>query len=110
MKPCPRCGRNHVGLCGVPAGVALGFGARVGSSSLRSANPSELKGKPKAIKHSVVFLKDMLRQARMHEKELADVISVLPVELLTDDVMDNLGKVEALILQLNLQIIERESK
>ena len=25
---CPRCGRNHSSLCGIPAGVTKGFGAK----------------------------------------------------------------------------------
>ena len=109
MKTCPRCRRTHGGICGIPAGVTLGFGARVGSMGSSSQSASSIKGKPKQKPKSARFLKGMLVQARQHEKKIADMMKILPVELPEyDDLMNRLAKVEKLILQLNQQIIARE--
>ena len=111
MKQCLRCGRNHSGICGIPPGVTLGFGARVGGVSSSSRTNRPIKGKPRQKPKSVSFLKEMLKQARMHEKETADMLKVVPTELPEyNELLDKLSKIERLILQLNLQIIERESK
>ena len=111
MNQCPRCGRNHSGICGMPAGIGLGFGARIGGISSSSQSNQLIKGRSKQKLKSTSFLKEMLRQARTHEKKIADMMKIIPVELPEyDDLMDSLGKIEKLILQLNRQIIERESK
>lgn len=111
MNQCPHCGRNHTGICGIPAGVTLGFGARVGGASATRRGELSIKGKPKVKRQSVSALKEMLITARGHEKKITDMLKVIPPELPEyDDLMDRLGKLEALILQLNYQIIERESK
>jgi len=108
MNRCPKCQRAHSGICGIPPGVTLGFGARVGGST--RSNPP-IKGKPRVNKLGVLVLKEMLRQARTHEKKIADMLKIIPVELPEYDLLlDRLAKVEALILQLNKQIIERESR
>ena len=108
MKPCPKCHRAHGGICGIPAGVTLGFGARAGSSS-RSTQP--IQGKPKSAKLGTSVLKKLLEEARIWEKDVAHLMTVIPSELPEyDDLLDRLGNLEHLILQLNRQIIERESK
>ena len=110
MKPCPRCGRNHSGICGIPAGVTLGFGARVGGVGSSSRSNQPIKGKPKPAKKGVSVLKKLLEEARIQEKNVAHMMTVIPPELPEfDDLMDRLGKIEKLILQLNQQIIARES-
>ena len=110
MKPCPRCGRNHSGICGIPAGVTLGFGARVGGVGSSSRSNQPIKGKPKSIRKGVNVLKKLLEEARIQEKNVAHMMTVIPPELPEfDDLMDRLGKIERLILQLNQQIIARES-
>ena len=107
MAICQRCGRGHSGICGIPPGVTLGFGARIGSSSSRSNQPGKPRQKPK----SANFLKGMLQEAKAHEKKLNDMLKVTLVNLPEyDDLLDRLGKLEQLILQLNWQIMVRESK
>lgn len=90
--------------------VGLGFGARVGGIHGVKQNDA-IKGKPKQKPKSVRFLKEMLREARTREKNIADMLKVAPKELPEyDDLLDRLAKLEKLILQVNLQIIEQESK
>ena len=106
MRFCPKCHRAHSGICGIPAGVTLGFGARVGGVS---QSEFAVEGKPKPVKKSVNVLKKLLEEARIQEKNVAHMLTVVPHELPEyDDLLDRLGKVEKLILQLNKQIIERE--
>jgi len=111
VEPCKRCGRRHSGICGIPAGVTLGFGARVGGIGSSSRSDQPVRGKPKHKGKSVNVLKEMLGQARAQEKKLSDMLNVIPIELPEyDDLLDRLGKLEALILQLTRQIIERERR
>ena len=110
MRQCPRCGRNHSGICGIPPGVTLGFGARVGGVSRTGQSQFAAKGKPKSARKGVSVLKKLLEEARIQEKNVAHMMTVIPPELPEfDDLMDRLGKIEKLILQLNQQIIARES-
>ena len=92
---CIRCKRFHSGICGIPPGVTLGFGARVGN-----ARQNQIKSK----KESVKTLKDMLAQARVQESELTEKLRFAPI----DSLLDDLSKVESLILQLVRQITVRE--
>ncbi len=110
MKPCKKCGRSHSGVvCGIPAGVTLGFGARVGGIGTSSRSDQPIKGKPRQKPKSVSVLNEMLREARAQEKKIADMIKIIPVKMPEyDQLLDTLGKLEAVILQLNRQIIERE--
>jgi len=56
-------------------------------------------------------LKKLLEEARIHEKNIAHMLTVVVPELPEyDDLLDRLGKIERLILQLNRQIIERERR
>jgi len=111
IEPCKRCGRRHSGICGIPAGVTLGFGARVGGISNPSRSSHPIKGKPGSTRQSASILKKLLEEARIQEKNVAHMLTVVPSELPEyDDLLDRLGKLEALILQLTRQIIERERR
>ena len=111
MKICPKCQRTHSGICGIPPGVTLGFGARIGGIGTVTQSENIIKGKPKQKPKSASFLMEMLKQARGQEKKISDMLKVGPTELPEfDDLLDRLGKIEELICQLNWQIIERERK
>ena len=111
MKPCSRCNRNHTGICSIPAGITLGFGAKVGGIGGVRQNQLSARGKPKPIHKSAVFLKEMLGKAREQEAKVNEMLKLVGLEMPEcDDLLDRLGKLEYLILQLNQQIIERESK
>jgi hypothetical protein len=110
MKPCPRCGRDHSGICGIPAGVTLGFGARLGGIASTNKQSQFSKTKPRSAKKGVSILKKLLEEAEIQEKNIAHMLTVVPSELPEyDELMDRLGKVEHLIFQLCRQIIERET-
>ena len=101
---CPRCQRTHRGLCGIPSSVTIGTAV---SSSQRTGQP--LKGKPKVARKSVSVLQGLLEMARMHEEKVVELLAVVLPDLPEyDALLDRLGKLGALIAQLNRQIIARE--
>lgn len=109
MTTCNRCHRVHSGICGIPAGVVLGFGARIGGIS-KSPGGQELKGKPKTEKKGVSVLHEMLIRAHGEEKLYSDMLRDPSVSLIQlNELLDKLDKVEMLILQLNQQIAVRET-
>ena len=108
---CLKCHRVHSGICGIPAGVVLRFGARVGNIRQSRSSPSPAQGKPKVKKPGTTVLKEMLLQAHIQEKKVFDLLKVLPFELPEyTELMDRASKLEQLIDQLNRQLIERESR
>jgi len=109
-RQCSRCGRAHSGICGIPGiGVRIGIGG-AGIPRRQPATASPIHTKPKSAKKGVGVLKKLLEEARIQEKNVAHMMTVIPPELPEfDDLMDRLGKIERLILQLNQQIIARES-
>ena len=112
MGRCPKCGRNHSGICGIPPGVTLGFGARVGGiSGATRQSQFSAKPKPKPVKKGVSVLKELLAEARIQEKNVSHMLSIVPSELPEfEQLLDRLSKIEQFILQLNRQIIARESR
>ena len=109
---CLKCHRGHRGVCGIPPRTILlstGFGARIGGIS--KTPDKEIKGKPKNKKPGTAVLKEMLVQSHIQVKAVMKMMRVLPPELEEYNMLlDRLGKLESLILQLNRQIISRESK
>ena len=111
MERCSRCQRFHGGVvCGIPAGVTLGFGARIGGvgSMPRSSNVEKLKGKPKVTKQSTVVLEEMLARANEQMKKVMEMLRVLPAEMSeTIDLLDRESKLNYLIKQNEGQISVR---
>ena len=110
MNRCSKCNRFHGGICGIPAGVTFGFGARLGGVRQTKAAAFPLKGKMKSMKKGTGVLKKLLEEARIREKNVTHMLTIVPSQLPEFDLLlDRLGKLEALTLQLTQQIITRET-
>ena len=108
MNPCPKCDRNHSGVCGIPAGVTRGFGARVGGVGIGGAGPRAAPGErthPKAAKPNTRILEGMLSQAEGHLGKVMEMLKVLPAEMPEfADLLDRETKLSHLIQQVIGQI------
>ena len=105
MKQCPRCQRYHSGLCGIPPGVTLGFGAH------NIQKEEQNKGRMMNVRRRTMdrgVLDRLLKEARLKEEDIKDLLKVLPAELPEYDLcLDRLAKLESVIGQLNRQIINK---
>lgn len=111
---CPRCDRGHSGVCGIPAGVSLGFGARVGGIG-RNARQGQFSvaGKPKAKRLSTAFLERGLTEAKEHYQKVLNLLKVVPKDMLKEEydmLSDSESKLNYLIKQLGQQILVREER
>ena len=105
MNQCPRCHRAHTGICGIPAGVTLGFGAR------RTGKQSQFSivGKPKVKKMSTSTLEILLVRAKRQLKKAVEMLTCTPIELPKyEQLLDRESKLNYLIKQLEQQIAVRE--
>ena len=79
-------------------------------------SPFNMCGKPYTVftgsrNLNANVLREMLTQAKVQEKKINDMMKILPSETLEYDLLIvRLSKIGNLILQLNQQIIERESR
>ena len=126
MPICPRCKRDHSPRlpCGIPPystmhspglapGARIGIGGAVlpGIPRKQPATAFPIPTKPLSAKKGVSVLKKLLEEARIQEKNVVYMLTATPVEMPKyDDLLDRLGKIEKQILQLNQQIIARESR
>lgn len=113
MSLCPRCHRNHTSLCGIPAGVTLGFGARTGSIRSSKESPFSAAGKPKAKKLSTAFLESELIKAKGYYQEVLALLKVVPQDMLREEydmLSDRESKLNYLIKQLEQQIVVRKQR
>ena len=110
MKPCQRCGRNHTGLCGIPAGVTLGFGAKIGGTGTGSTRfPIHTKSKvtPK-MKLTKGGLEEMLAWGLEQEQKSVEMLKILPNTLPEyEEVLTKLDKLQAVTLQIKQQLAGR---
>jgi len=111
MKSCPRCGRNHSGICGIPPGVTLGFGARVGGTTIGAAAPqpqTRKRASPKeaAIKvRSKQRLRSMLEWGEEEKRKVLAMLKVMPPEMVEyDQLLDRLTKLEETLRQIRLRL------
>ena len=105
---CPKCQRNHSGICGIPAGVVLGWGARV-SSAARGDSPPVKSAKPKAKPLSTRVLRGVLTEAKTHHQKVMGLLKIMPSEVEEfTALLDREGTLAALISSLEGQIAVRE--
>ena len=110
IRSIPPRGSIPPSVRGRQIGVRIGIGG-VGIPRKQPASASPIHTKPKIIGKGVKVLKELLAEARIHEKTVAHMLTVVPSKFPEyDDLLDRLAKLERLILQLNQQIIARESK
>lgn len=110
MSACPRCNRTHSGLCGIPAGVTLGFGARISGVGIGGVRQKRLgtkvdHGKPKAARIDTVVLEEMLAAGRKQYEKVLEMLKLIPSEMLEyTELLDREGKLTHLIKQIEGQI------
>ncbi len=109
---CKKCGRRHSGaICGIPAGVTLGFGAKLGSISNPQRSEHLIEGKPKQTRRSATVLNRLLKDAQGHLEKVNKMLKTFPADMPEySDLLDREAKLSALINQLIGQIAVRESK
>lgn len=104
---CPRCGRVHSGVCGIPPTTTLR-----GRTSIRTASDSTDFTIPVWSKHETRLtngkLNDLLVWGREHEQQIVQMIRMMPADLPEyGQLMERLDKVELANRQLRLQIALR---
>lgn len=108
---CERCGRGHSGICGVPPGVTLAFGARVGGVRSTRQTKFSASGKPRSKRPSTKTLEILLVGAKRQLKKVTEMLIYTAMELPEyDQLQDREAKLYRLIKQIEGQIIERESR
>ena len=110
MARCQKCLRAHSGICGIPAGVTLGFGARrIGSASRDTSGEGHpIQGKPSQTRHSTGTLEGMLAQSRIHLAKVLETLKAAPRELPEyGELLDREAALAFLIKQLISQIAMR---
>lgn len=113
---CPHCGRGHSGICGIPAGVTLGFGARVGGLGIGSlgtggaapkqvtkqrASPKEAALRSKGKQH----LRGMLEWGEEERQKVLEMLKVIPPEM--EEYMqltERLEKLDLVLKQVRQQL------
>ena len=109
MALCPRCGRGHSGLCGIPAGVTLGFGARLGGVRNPRRSDHPIKGKPKQTRRSATVLNGLLSEAQRQMEKVTELLRILPSDLPEyAGLLDSEARLAAYIKQLVGQIATRK--
>jgi len=107
---CPKCGRSHTGICGIPAGVTKGFGARIGGIKKGEKYRMNTKAgtKLKADTKSTDVLCKLLDMAKEQETKVKAMLNVLPSAMSEyDELQERLEKVMGIISTLNQQIAGR---
>ena len=113
MSICTRCHRAHSGICGIPPGVVLGFGARIGGARINSRDTltgfsAGSKQDARTKRSSTGLLEHLLEQSKAQEKKVLDMLKVVPSEMAEYvELVDRLDKVQTLIHQLEGQLAER---
>ena len=105
---CSKCGRSHTGICGIPAGVTRGFGARIGGIRKDGEYRMNVKAGAKSEKVSSDLLDKLLGMAREHETKLKAMLTALPPVMPEyDELQQRLDKILGIIETLNRQIAGR---
>lgn len=105
MTRCSKCGRGHGGICGIPAGVTLGYGAR---RSGIAANKPISTTRARATRKSSRVLEEVLSAGREQYKKVVDMLKQSdPAMSEYADLLYREGKLAAIISQVQGQIAER---
>jgi len=110
---CPRCGRTHSGVCGIPGiGVRIGIGG-VGIGGMRrhsdSSHPVHTKPKTKKTWLTKHGLEAMLSWGFDQEKICTEMLKQLSPEMPEyQQILERLDKVMATIEQVKKQISARK--
>lgn len=103
QDPCPRCGRWHRGICGIPPRVAQARG--LGASSVF---PIATKTRVRARKPTRKVLEGLLTKAKSWEATVLKTLQATPPALEEYNMLvDRLEKLQHLIQQVNVQIAAR---
>ena len=98
------CQRSHSGICGIPPGVTLGYGARVNEQI-------EIQGKPKVAKLSTKILGEVLVQAKEQYGKVVKLLIVMPNKIPEySELLDRESKLNSIIKQIEQQISQREMR
>ena len=104
MRQCVRCGRYHSGLCGIPAGVTKGFGAKVGglgAVKVGAAQRNIISGKPM----NLTLLEKLLSEGLGWEKRIIELLRSLSQEQPEyEELLVRLDKVQAQVKVTREQI------
>lgn len=110
-KMCPRCGRHHNGVCGIPGvGVKMGIGGvgirRTNSQINPDAYPIQnVPPKRKKMGSTRAVLEEMLYWGFNEQQKCLDVLKKLPHELPEyTRVLEEYDKLTAVIHQLKVQL------
>jgi len=110
-KMCPRCGRHHNGVCGIPGvGVKIGIGGvgirRTNSQINPDAYPIQnVPPKRKKMGSTRAVLEEMLYWGFNEQQKCLDVLKKLPYELPEySRVLEEYDKLTAVIHQLKVQL------
>jgi len=113
---CPKCGRGHSGVCGIPPRITLGFKIGIGGlgglgGGMRQVSSSSMAikhGKPKTAKLSTAVLEGLLEEGHKHYKEVTEMLKQLPPNMPEyDQLLDKESKLKSTINQILGQIQSR---
>lgn len=104
MNQCKRCGRIHKGICGIPAGVTKGFGARVGGiKNIHKFDPVT------KTKLGTDTLQGMLAWGEKEKAALLGMLKVIPHDMEEyNELLAKLEKLDATLVQIRLQLVVKE--
>jgi hypothetical protein len=112
---CPRCGRTHSGICGIP-GVGVKIGT--GGVGIRRANSQidpdaylirDVPSKRKKMGSSMAVLEEMLDWGCKEQEGCLDMLRKLPHEMPEyTQLLEKHDKLTAVIHQLKVQLAARE--
>lgn len=108
MAPCPRCGRYHVGLCGVPPGVTKGFGAKASHARKPDALGPTRSGTFGSKRPGTGALKRLLAWGQEEQAKVEGLLNVVLPEMPEyDQLMERLDKLQHTVAQARLQLADR---
>ncbi len=110
---CPRCGRRHFGICGIPAPISR---INTPGSTIRSTNPMgdsyavDVNLGQRRSKAGSKMLEELLAEARRQEKQVLNALKATSSDIADyDHLVHRLDKLHALVVQLNGQIVARRA-
>ena len=116
MSLCPRCGRGHRGVCGIPSiGVRIGIGGvGVGGARRTSRQPdayslnADVKPKPRRRRLTRHGLEEMLDWGMQQERKCKEMLKLLPHSLPEyEEMLGRLDRIMAVNEQVKKQLAER---
>ena len=108
---CPRCGRQHSGICGIPSiGIRIGIGGTGIRRQETTSNRFPIHTKPSSrIKLTKHGLEEMLDWGIEQEKKCMNMLKVLPSEMKEyNQILERLDKVWEVNAQIKKQILAKK--